>query len=135
MRHGTDLAAHYASGDLFLFPSLSETYGNVTAEALASGLPVAAFNYAAAGQLVRNGVNGAVVPMADTPAFVHAACQLTSDVNALRQMGQAARQGAEQLGWDRIIDQIEGVYHKLIAGRAVEEAAQPAFTAGTLAVD
>ncbi|MEK8046648.1 glycosyltransferase family 4 protein [Ideonella margarita] len=135
MRHGTDLAAHYASGDLFLFPSLSETYGNVTAEALASGLPVAAFNYAAAGQLVRNGVNGAVVPMADTPAFVHAASQLTSDVNALRQMGQAARQGAEQLGWDRIIDQIEGVYHKLIAGRAVEEAAQPAFTAGTLAVD
>ncbi|MBS1138424.1 MAG: glycosyltransferase, partial [Proteobacteria bacterium] len=52
MRTGEDLAAHYASADLFLFPSLTETFGNVTAEALASGLAVVAYDYAAAGQLV-----------------------------------------------------------------------------------
>ena len=48
MRIGADLAAHYASADLFLFPSLTETFGNVTLEAMASGLAVVAFDYAAA---------------------------------------------------------------------------------------
>jgi hypothetical protein len=43
-RRGDDLAAHYASADLFVFPSLTETYGNFTPEALASGLPVLAFD-------------------------------------------------------------------------------------------
>ncbi|MCE9569557.1 MAG: glycosyltransferase family 1 protein, partial [Rhodocyclales bacterium] len=46
MRHGEDLATHYASADLFLFPSMTETYGNVTLEALASGLPVVAYRMA-----------------------------------------------------------------------------------------
>src|SRR5262245_52180320 len=58
IRTGVDLAAHYASGDLFLFPSLTETYGNVTLEAMASGLAVVAFDYAAAGELIESGVKG-----------------------------------------------------------------------------
>ena len=48
MRTSVDLAAHYASADIFLFPSLTETFGNVTLEAMASGLAVVAFDYAAA---------------------------------------------------------------------------------------
>jgi len=50
MRGGDDLAAHYASGDVFLFPSLTETYGNVTLEAMASGLAIVAYDYAAAAE-------------------------------------------------------------------------------------
>ena len=49
-RRGEELASHYASADLFLFPSLTETFGNVTLEAIASGLPLVAYDYAAAGQ-------------------------------------------------------------------------------------
>ena len=58
MRSGEDLATHYASGDVFLFPSLTETFGNVTLEAMASGLAVVAFDYAAAAEVVRHGASG-----------------------------------------------------------------------------
>ncbi|MBW8758784.1 MAG: glycosyltransferase family 1 protein [Burkholderiales bacterium] len=54
-RLGEDLAAHYASADLFLFPSITETFGNVTTEAMASGLAVVAFDYAAAQRVIRDG--------------------------------------------------------------------------------
>jgi UDP-2,3-diacylglucosamine pyrophosphatase LpxH len=67
MRHGEDLAAHYASADLFLFPSLTETYGNVTLEAMASGLPVVAFRMAAAAELIRHGHNGMLADPAPMP--------------------------------------------------------------------
>ncbi|MDP1109302.1 glycosyltransferase, partial [Klebsiella pneumoniae] len=53
-RSGDDLAAHYAGLDLFLFASLTETFGNVTTEAMASGCAVVAFESAAAGELIRS---------------------------------------------------------------------------------
>ena len=58
MRRGESLATHYASADLFLFPSCTETFGNVTLEAMASGLPLVAYNYAAAAQHVQHGIHG-----------------------------------------------------------------------------
>jgi glycosyltransferase involved in cell wall biosynthesis len=60
---GVDLARHYASADVFLFPSLTDTFGNVVLEALASGLSVAAFDTSAAGQHVRDGVSGSLAPL------------------------------------------------------------------------
>ncbi|MGQ3052540.1 MAG: glycosyltransferase family 4 protein [Roseateles sp.] len=59
---GVALARHYASADVFLFPSLTDTFGNVTLEALASGLAVAAFDTGAAAQHVRDGVSGCLAP-------------------------------------------------------------------------
>ena len=61
LRRGEDLATHYASADVFLFPSITETFGNVVPEAMASGLTVVGYDYAAAGQLIRHGENGLLV--------------------------------------------------------------------------
>ncbi len=97
VRRGEDLAAHYASGDLFLFPSLTETFGNVTLEALASGLPTVAFAYGAAGEHVADGRDGRTVRFGDHGAFVEAAVALAGDALARMRMGRAARVKAESL--------------------------------------
>jgi glycosyltransferase involved in cell wall biosynthesis len=108
-RTGEDLAAHYASADLFLFPSLTETFGNVTTEAMASGLPVVAFDYAAAAQLIRDGANGMLAPTGDSAAFVQAAVALAGDGERRRTMGQLACQSASRLGWEGIVARFEDV--------------------------
>ena len=106
-RKGPDLAAHYASMDLFVFPSLTETFGNVTVEALASGLAVVAFDHAAAGQLIRHGHNGLLAACGDGDGFV-AAAQALADDAALRTA--VAAQGlltAAGLGWDAVVARFE----------------------------
>lgn len=104
MRRGEDLAAHYASADLFLFPSLTETYGNVTLEAMASGLPVVAYADAAAAEVIASGINGVTVPPGDASAFIAAAAELAGDPSRYRRLGAAARTKTETLDWDRIND-------------------------------
>jgi glycosyltransferase involved in cell wall biosynthesis len=115
-RRGSDLAAHYASGDLLLFTSLTETFGNVTPEALASGLPVLAFDYAAAAQMVITGVTGALVPVGDTQAFIEQARAWAANPQAACRMGVAARQSALGHDWDRIVSQVETVMLAAING-------------------
>ena len=123
-RSGVDLAAHYASADLFLFPSLTETFGNVTPEAMASGLPVLAFDHAAAGQLIEHGHSGWLAPYGDGAAFVQLARSLVRDPVAARRAGQAARRSALELGWGGIVRQIETVFvSTLIAQRGRSPAA------------
>ena len=107
MRRGEDLAAHYASGDLFLFPSVTETFGNVTLEALASGLAVVAYDYAAAAELVRPGENGLLAPPGDLPAFCQAATQAAAPETLLRLRANA-RESILDHDWERIHDAFAG---------------------------
>jgi glycosyltransferase involved in cell wall biosynthesis len=91
-QQGQSLARHYASADLFLFPSLTETFGNVTVEALASGVPIVAFDYAAAREHV-NEHCGRRVPFGNADAFIQAACELASApalTNSMRNSARAA---------------------------------------------
>ena len=109
-RTGDALAAHYASSDIFLFPSLTETYGNVTPEAMASGLAVVAFDDAAAGQLITHGQSGLLVPKGRAEDFPAAAIQLAHDQDLRKRLGQMARERVERLGWASVIRHVEDVY-------------------------
>lgn len=109
-QRGEDLAACYASSDLFLFPSLTETFGNVTTEAMASGLALVAFDDAAAGQLVRHGQNGMLARKNDTGDFLHLSTQLACNPALRRRLGAQARETALPLGWDSIVQGVEEQY-------------------------
>ena len=101
------LAAHYAAADLFLYPSLTETFGNVTTESMASGLPVVAFNYAAAARFIRHGENGWLVPFGDRTAFLDSAVNVARAPDLRARLGPAARQTAEGISWDFVLDHLE----------------------------
>lgn len=103
---GQDLATHYASGDVFLFPSISETFGNVVLEAMSSGLLTLAYDYAAPRLLIRTGENGLLAPFDDETAFL-AGCQAAATAWNDSSQRQAARQSAHDLGWQRVIEQFE----------------------------
>ncbi|MGS7252170.1 glycosyltransferase family 1 protein [Pseudomonas sp. SK] len=110
-QRGEVLAKHYASGDLFLFPSLTETFGNVVLEAMASGLAVVAYDEAAAAQHIRHGHSGALAMPGDQAAFVDAACWLLEEAETLRRVRLNARQHASRQGWPAIVEQFEGYLH------------------------
>lgn len=107
-QRGEQLAEHYASGDLFLFPSLTETFGNVVLEAMASGLAVVAYDEAAAAQHIRHGHSGALAMPGDQAAFIDAACWLLEENETLRRVRLNARQHASRQGWPAIVEQFEG---------------------------
>ena len=106
-QRGEALASHYASADVFLFPSLTETFGNVVLEALASGLGVVAYDMAAAGQHIRHGYNGVLAMPGDEQAFCEAACWLLEHRETLRCVRLNARQHASRQGWAAIIEEFE----------------------------
>lgn len=107
MRTGLDLATFYASGDVFLFPSLTETFGNVTLEAMASGLAVIAYDYAAARELMAHRENGLLAPFDAADAFCALAGEVAAEPKTLRALGLAARQTAEEMSWSTIYSQFE----------------------------
>ena len=107
VRSGEPLAACYASADLFVFPSLSETFGNVTLEALASGLPVVAYDTAAAGEHVRPGASGLLVRPGDARGFEAAVCTLGQQSERLAAMRPAAAKAACKARWDDVLGRFE----------------------------
>lgn len=117
MRRGEDLARHYASADLFLFPSLTETFGNVVPEALASGLAVVAFECAAAADLIRSGDNGIVVPPGDDAAFIAEAVTLAANRHALARLRGRAPASVSHLEWSAIHDQFSAQLATLAQGK------------------
>ena len=115
MRQQDELAVYYASADVFLFPSVTETFGNVTVEALASGLPVLAFNTAAAADWVEHEGNGWLVPPNDEAAFLGAAAHLAEQPARIVQAASRARSQVAQLDWQQIARQVEGLFLRVAA--------------------
>lgn len=117
MRVGEELARHYASADLFLFPSLTETYGNVVAEAMASGLPVVAYRSAAAAELVEHRVNGMVASPGDERGFVDAALWMLEEPGRLAGMASASRQAILPRSWASVVETFESVAREAMASQ------------------
>lgn len=106
----SNLAAYYASSDLFIFPSQTETFGNVTLEALASGIPVLAFDCAAAMDWVQTGINGWLVAENNPEGFAAQAVTIFNSKDLLGQITQSTRQQVVHLNWDQIAEQVESVF-------------------------
>lgn len=112
-RTGEDLARHYASADIVLFPSESETFGNVLLEGMASGAAVVAYDYAAARQHVIDGENGLLAPKGDECRFVARAIEaINMDANDLIC---AATATTRQLSWEAMAIQLESCFRELIS--------------------
>ncbi|HRP97053.1 MAG TPA: glycosyltransferase family 1 protein [Rhodocyclaceae bacterium] len=122
IQHGEALARCYASADLFVFPSLTETFGNVLAEAMASGLAVLAYRRAAAVELVSDDVSGVVVAPGDRDAFVRAAAVLGRDDARRARLGAAAHRAMQARGWDAVVVRFESVLRRLVAERGATDA-------------
>jgi glycosyltransferase involved in cell wall biosynthesis len=113
VQRDTALARHYASADLFPFPSLSETFGNVVIEALAAGVPVVAYADGAAREHVRNARNGYGVAPGDATAFVAAAATLAGNPSLIRHMGRAAQASVMQLSPEAVVREFEALLRQL----------------------
>ncbi len=117
VQRGEALARLFASADLFAFPSRTETFGNVTLEAMASGVPVVAFDYGAAREHLRDGVHGAAVAPGDEAGFVSATVRIGRDMRLARSMGDAARRAVLGLSPERVAADFDA----LLAGIALRD--------------
>ncbi len=121
-RRDAALSAAYASADLFVLPSTTETFGNVLLEAMASGLPCIA---AAAGgplDLVEHGWNGWLVRPDDHVALADALRTLLADDVQRRRLGRAARAAAEARSWSVVHDELAAAYERAVRGGRAEAA-------------
>ncbi len=116
LQRGDALARHFASADLFLFASESETFGNVTLEAMASGVATVAFDYGAAREYLRDGVHGAAIADGDEDGFVAAACRIADDADARAAMGAAARRAVAGLRPEQVSLDFESILSGLATG-------------------
>ncbi|MGH6611495.1 MAG: glycosyltransferase family 4 protein [Burkholderiaceae bacterium] len=106
-QRGAALNEHYASADIFLFPSTTETFGNVTLEALASGLLVVAFRSGAAAVHIDDCTSGILVEPGDSQGFVAGACALAQQFGSLGLMRDGARRAGLAASWDAVINRFE----------------------------
>lgn len=112
---GEELATAYASSDIFFFPSDTETFGNVTLEAMSSGVPSVVADATGSKSLVEHGVNGLLCPPKKTVLFAEAIGQLVEDHTTRLKMSEVARQKALPYSWDKVNDGLLSNYYEALA--------------------
>lgn len=130
-RHGQDLAERYAAADLFVFPSLTETFGNVLQEAMASGLAVAAFRAPGPADIVVHGVTGLLADAGSPEALAQACTDLVTDRSLRARLGRAARAAMQERTWASCTATVRELYRTLCRPPAPAETAPlPRLPAG-----
>ena len=99
--HREELAAAYASADFFVFPSTTDTFGNVVIEAQASGIPAIVSDVGGPKDLVEDGVDGFVTKGLDLDALTHAIATLCKEADLRKRMGEASRARVAEWDWTR----------------------------------
>jgi phosphatidylinositol alpha 1,6-mannosyltransferase len=115
---GADLGRAVASMDMLFNPSVTETFGNVTLEAMACGLPVVAAIATGSESLVRDGVTGRLVRPGWIEGFADALALYCTDPEARRAAGSAGERAAERFGWDQVNQALVDTYLRVIRQRA-----------------
>ncbi len=115
---GDDLARSVASCDVLFNPSVTETFGNVTLESMACGLPVVAAVATGATSLVHDGVTGMLVEPSDVDGFAEALERYANDPELRRRHGAAGLAYAQTMDWDRINSAVVRIYQRVIEKRA-----------------
>ena len=110
---GEELAAAYASADIFVFPSALETFGLVAVEAMAAGLPVVASRVGGMPDVIEEGVTGYTFEVGDQQGLVEGVAQIAINRNHIRAMGRAARAYAETQSWGYMMDEVIDIYRNL----------------------
>lgn len=110
---GDDLARAYASGDIFFNPSVTETFGQVTLEAMASGVPALCANAAGSLSLVDDGVTG-FIEKPDVNAFAGRLVELARSADLRLRMGAAGREKALSFSWDAVLNDLIENYRDAI---------------------
>lgn len=130
---GADLSAAYASSDIFLFPSETETFGNVTLEAMASGLPTVCADATGSSSLVHDGETGYLVPPGDDASFARQTRALVEDTELRGRLGRRARDVATRYSWPVILGRIDDYYNRLLSEVRAEKQQEerPAVTGRT----
>lgn len=111
---GEELSRAYASSDVFLFPSDTETFGNVTLEAMASGVPAVCADAAGSDLLVINGKTGYLAPSRDVEQFARCVSWLAQDEDSRRTMGEAARARALTFEWSQVLARMADYYGEIL---------------------
>jgi glycosyltransferase involved in cell wall biosynthesis len=122
---GNPLASAYASADIFVFPSLTETFGNVVTEAMASGLAVCAFDTAAAHQHIQDRYSGCLAPPSHDQVFTDNLGWLVQDAEGRRSIRLHARHRACQLDWQAIVQRFERCLLQAALGQSIQVQAVP----------
>jgi glycosyltransferase involved in cell wall biosynthesis len=118
---GKRLAQAYASSDLFVFPSPTETFGNVVLESLACGTPVIGAKSGGVQNIIEPGVTGLLCSPGNEQEFAHSILHLITNHPLRKQMGNSGRRYALTQSWERILNNLINQYNETIQKRDLQK--------------
>jgi len=111
---GEELSTAYASSDVFVFPSVTETFGLVSLEAMSSGIPVVGANAEGTREVVQDGITGSLARENDASDFAEKIARLLDDMELVKKFGKASLMFAEAHSWDNIFAKTMDLYKETL---------------------